>query len=62
MLRYKHVCTGSYVIKADTKLRLEILHHPSVVKHVTHMLVEIKHGCVTDVSNSSLERIHQENN
>ena len=28
LLRYKHIYTGGYVIKPNTKLRLQILHHP----------------------------------
>ena len=28
VLRYKHICNGRYVIKHDTKSRLEVLHHP----------------------------------
>ena len=28
LLRYKHICNGGYVIKPDTKSRLEVLRHP----------------------------------
>jgi len=31
-LRYKHVCPSGYVIKPNTKSRLEVMHHIFVVK------------------------------
>ena len=42
LLRCKRKCIGGYAIKSNTKSRLEVLHQPFVVKHMTRMLVEMK--------------------